>query len=405
MTKVKIRYFVEKRGAAGAIYYWQPNNALTAAGWHLIRLPDDRRQAIAKAETLNAELDAWRTGTALPTAAGKPSPYVEDGTLAAVIRTYKASRFYTGLRERTKRSYKQNMDFLEKWGGDKRVAAITPETVEKLYVSLYERTPSKAAAVITMLRMLLQAAIRMRLVTMNAASKAGIKGRPHSGSIWPQGAIALFAEMADAEGWHSVGTAVILNNWLGQRQADILQLPRKAVADGRAAVLQSKTGARVSVPASPAITARISAELAHQKTLEEARTAALAKKGAIALPKDPPATLLLCETTGAPWTEHYFRHVFADIRAKLAKAHPTIAHPDGTEVDTTKLVYMHLRHTAVTAMAVSGSTAMQIAGVTGHSLAGVNQILARYLSLTSELADQAIGNRIAYEQRQAGVKG
>lgn len=407
MAKVKIRYFVERLWGAQPSYYWQPAKALRAQGWRLTRLPDDRRQAIAKAEQLNAELDAWRTGTAPIAGAGIPAPakYVEPATLAAVIRAYKASRFFTEKRDRTKRSYQQNIDFLEAWGGDKRVAAITPATVETLYTSLYARTPSKAAAVITMLRVLLEAARRQNLVTANAASKAGIKGRPPSGRIWPPAAIDLFAEAASAAGWRSVGTAVILNNWLGQRQYDVLSLPRKAFANGRIRIRQSKTGAQVSIPDNAAVRARIEAELAHQQTRQEARTAALAKKGAIALPKEPPATLLLCESTGEPWTEHYFRHVFATIRADLAKHHPELHLADGTPIQTATLQFMHLRHTAVTALAVAGCTTLQITGITGHSIGGVNTILQRYLSVTSELADQAAAKRTAYETKQAKAVG
>jgi hypothetical protein len=389
--KVKVRYFVERLLAGRTIFYWQPAQALRASGFRLQRLPDDRRKAIDQANALNEALDAWRNGAAIP-GAPAPAELVQPKTLAWVIRGYKASRFYTGLRDRTKRSYDQNIDFLEAWGGDKRVAAITPQTVETLYTSLYVRTPSKAAAVITMLRILLEAARRQNLVTENAASKAGIKGSKPSGRIWPREAVRLFAEAADTVGWHSVGTAVVLNHWLGQREADILELPRSAIGNGRITILQSKTGARVSIPDNPIVRARIEAELGRQ----EARAAAARSAGATPL---PPATFLVCESTGLPWTEHYFRHVFADIRTALAKEHPTIAHADGTPTETATLLMMHLRHTAVTEMAVAGCTALQISGVTGHTIASVNLILSRYMSLTEELADSAVARRLAYEGR------
>jgi hypothetical protein len=404
--KVKIRYLVHKLRGGRALYYWQPAAELRQHGWLPTRLPDDRVAAIAKAEQMNAELDAWRAGTGTVAAGVAPMRHVEPATLAAVIRSYERSRFFTDKAERTKRGYRQNMRFLEDWGGDMRVAAITKKTVETLYTSLYTRTPSKAKAVIVMLQILLEAAIRQELITTNPALKAGLRGAKPSGRLWTREAVDLFVATADAAGWHSVGTAVRINHWLGQRETDILALPRAAVANNRTMVLQSKTGARVAVPDSPQVRARLDAELAHQERLQAARDAAVRARGAIPLPADPPATLLLCEGTGEPWTEHYFRHVFAEIRATMAKAHPVTVHADGTEVETAKLWFMHLRHTAVTEMAVAGCTTLQIAGVTGHSIASVNQILARYVSLTAELAAAATTKRLAHEEaRQAKQEG
>ena len=399
MARVKIRYFTARPGAAGPRYFWQPAAALRVHGWRLQRLSDDKREAVAKAMALNAELDAWRSGTLplpLPGVAA-PLPVVEPQTLAHVIRVYKADRIFTELRPRTKRSYQQNMRFLEDWGGDKRVAAVTHKVVESLYVSLRQRTPAKAAAVITMLRILLGVALREGWVTANAASGANIKGAKPSGRIWPREAVRLFVAAADAAGWHSIGTAVMINHWAGQRECDVLELPRTNVAGSRLRVTQSKTGARVDIPDNPAVRARIDAELARQ----EARAAAAREKGATLLPS---ATLLLCETTGLPWTEHYFRHVFADIRTALAADHPTIAHADGTIVETAKLLMMHLRHTAITELAIAGATPLQIAGITGHSINSINSILSRhYLSLTGELANEAAAKRTAYDARQIPV--
>ena len=390
MGKVKIRYFVEKPGAAGARFFWQPAAALRVHGWHLVRLPDTRGQALAKAEQLNAELDAWRRGEAAPHAPAPPK-LIEPRTLSAVIRTYRASRFFTELRPRTKRGYAQNIAFLEQWAGDMRAAAITPKVVETLYSSMRRATPAKAAAVITMLRILLEAARREGFVTTNAASRAGIKGSAPSGRIWPREAVRLFVATADAMGLHSIGSAVMINHWLGQREGDILALTPAAVAGGRITLTQSKTGAKVSIPDNAAVRARILAELACQ----DARAQARRDQGATPLPA---STLLVCEATGRPWREDHFRHSFAAVRAALAAAHPTIAHADGTMEQSAELLFKNLRHTAVTEMAIAGCTTPQIAGITGHSLAGVNHILSRYLSRTADLADAAAAKRTAYDQ-------
>lgn len=395
MGKIKVRFFTEQPGVHGSRYFWQPSTQMRALGWKLERLPDDRRQAIDRAMVLNEELDAWRAGAA-NTAPNTPAPVklVEPRTLAAVIRAYEHSRFWDDLRDRTKRSYRQNIKLIERIAGDKPVAKITPTTVEEIYTTFYARTPSRAAAVVRMLCILLKHAVKMNLVTQNAAANAGIKGQPPSGRIWPREAVRLFVETADAAGWHSVGTAVTIDHWIGQREGDILALPREAVAGGRLRVTQSKTGARVSIPDSPLVRARIDAELARQ----DERAAQAKAMGATLLPA---ATLLVCESTGRPWTEHYFRHVFADIRTTLAKEHPTIAHADGSIEQTGKLLFMHLRHTAVTELSAAGCTSQLIAAITGHSLNTVNTILERYLVITAELADIAMAKRTAYDAQRA----
>jgi hypothetical protein len=42
-------------------------------------------------------------------------------------------------------------------------------------------------------------------------------------------------------GRHSIGTAVMLDEWLGQRQGDILKLPRSIYRAGVLSIRQSKT--------------------------------------------------------------------------------------------------------------------------------------------------------------------
>ena len=64
----KVRHLVLKDGR----YYWQPASALRSAGWRPVRLPEDALAAAAKAEELNAEVDAWRRGEA-PAHAPKPA--------------------------------------------------------------------------------------------------------------------------------------------------------------------------------------------------------------------------------------------------------------------------------------------------------------------------------------------
>lgn len=394
MARVKVRYFVEKPGANGPRYFWQPAAALRELGWEPERLPDERVAAIARAEALNAQLDAWRTGAPMPAVdetkpVKTPARGPQPGTISDLIRRYRASRHYP-KNEKTRRGYEQNIKVIEAWAGDTPVHAVTPKRIEKLYAGLRVNTPSKANAVVTMLRMLLKHAIREEMIRSHPALEAdpGLEAVESSARLWPIDAISLFVEVADRMGWHSVGTAVVINHWIGQRQGDILTMKRNAYRGGVFHVRQRKTDARVSVPHSPWVQRRVDAELKRQ---DERRNRDEQERKIVATPQ---AELLLCESTGAPWKEDHFRHIFAQIRAAAAEEWGTFFLEDGTTVDTLDLQFLHLRHTAVTELAIMGCTTLQIGGITGHTPKSVETILNRYLVRTSELAAAATAKRL-----------
>ena len=86
------------------------------------------------------------------------------------------------------------------------------------------------------------------------------------------------------------------------------------------------------------------------------------------------------------------------VRAAAALEWNTFYLEDGSEVATADLQFMHLRHTAVTELAIAGCTTLEIAGITGHTIQSVNQILERYLVRTSDLA--AAGAASAWNARR-----
>ena len=65
--------------------------------------------------------------------------------------------------------------------------------------------------------------------------------------LWSPAAVRHMAAAADALGWRSIGTAILLNEWFGQRVADVLKLPPLSV-EGPLLVRQGKTGRRVALP-------------------------------------------------------------------------------------------------------------------------------------------------------------
>lgn len=268
-------------------------------------------------------------------------------------------------------------------GGDAPLSALTPERFKNLWKSMRQATPSKARAVIVMARALFTFAraeagykgyvLDGTLVNDNPAAKLGLKTRKPlrtEADIWTKEETAIFAAQADQMGWHSVGTAVILNSWMGQREGDVINLPANRYKQGMIEVGQSKTGARVCLPVD------LVPEL--QQRLEEDRMRRH-DKSILGL------TLLISERDGLTWNEHAFRRAFAAIRKEAAARCPSLA---------TKQ-FMLLRHTAVVRLAEAGCTAGEISAITGHSLATVDDILERYLVRTRKLAETAFRKRLA----------
>jgi integrase len=128
--------------------------------------------------------------------------------------------------------------------------------------------------------------------------------------------------------------------WTGQRQGDLLRLTWSAYDGNKIILRQSKTGARVSIPAGSPLKAALDAT-----------------------PKESPVILL--STDNKPWTEDGFRSSWR----KACQA-----------VGIRGVTFNDLRGTAVTRLAFAGCTEAEIVAITGHTLRDVRSILdAHYL--------------------------
>lgn len=356
-----------------------------------MRLSDDLAEAIAKAEELNAEVDAWRNGTisphAPPAARARARRGGQPGSVEALIEDYRASEAWRRLAPRTRQGYGWCLDIIEAWGGDLPARAITPKAVQAFYESLLRRvegtgrarriieTPHKAAAVIRVLRLLLEAGRRLGYLRENPARRPDIvlpvKREPR---IWSPEEVRHMAATADAMGWRSLGTAVLLNEWIGQREGDVLRLPPWRVEAESLVIRQGKTQRRVALPVYliPHLVERLR-EDAEMRRVSSA------------------THLLLNERTGRPWNGYTFVRVFAEARAKAAETMPSCA----------ELRFMELRHTAVTRLHEAGVDALGIAGITGHTPDSVRTIVHRhYLRQTEKAAAVAFRTRLAAERNE-----
>lgn len=402
----KPRYLITKSGPAGGLprHYWEPDDRLRAEGWRPQRVPQDWARytdaaalwtaAVARATELNLDLDRRREEAALRQV--RPAPPPAQRTLGMLIRAYRASRAFTRLAPKTQRGYRQCLDRLDDWGGDAPLPAITAPRVQRL-LEANAATPAFANAIVRVLRLVLAWGKLEGWVTANAAERPRLVGAKPSGLIWPHAAVTTFVQAADAAGRWSVGTAVMLNEWLGQREGDILTLSRHMIRNGKLWIGQSKTGARVALPVNKV------PHLAQRLAEEEARQVARAAGGVL------PLQLIVSEETGMPYKEDNFRHVFATIRAEAAKLAPDgfpvdylmpgrdATDPQAMIVRMEDLTFRHLRHTAVTRNGEAEVPATLISSITGHSVKTVDQLLDLYMVRTSRMAEVAFTMRMERE--------
>ena len=406
MARITVRYLTARPGKPGELlrYFWQPSSELRAQGWKPERVPlnwasfTDAGQledaAIARARELNDHLDQTRSKAALT--ATRPAPPIATRTLGDLIKLYQASEEFTGLAASTQRGYRQCLAKLSDWGADIAVRAIDTVRIQRLKKGL-AATPAYANAVVRVLRLLLAFGRHQGWVYQNAAEKPGLIDTNASGLIWPAGAVDVFVAAADAMGNHSMGTAVLLNEWLAQRQGDILRMPRSVIRNGSLVIQQSKTGAGVTLPY--AMVDRLNRRM----TAELARHAAREAAGAPAV-----TTIIVHEDTGRPYQTDTFRHVFARVRAKAAETQAVfevdylmpgrdMTDPAAFQIRMEDLTFMHLRHTGVTRLAEAGCSPSLIASISGHAEASVSAIIERYRVRTAQMARLAFQNRMDAE--------
>lgn len=385
---MRIRFMIEREGRL----YWQPSTALRAEGWRIERLPDDWAAAVARAQALNRQVDAWRAGRAPPAEAAeavkavRPRPKLAPpGSVGALIADYKTSRWYQDLRPKTRREYGWALDAIADWAGDLPARAITPAAVQAFHDALARRvvtregrravkeTPHRAAAAVRVLRLLLQVGIRLGYLEANPAARPGLTAAPRrrEPQLWTGTELAHMVATADRLGWISIGTAIVINAWVGQRVSDLLAAP-PVPEDGPWLIRQSKTGRVVALPVRqvPAIVARLEA--------------VAARPGAV----QSPTHLLLHDRTGRPWTIFAFDDAFAAVRAAAAETMPSCA----------RLQFRELRHYAATRLHEAGVDDLGVAAITGHSAQTVRQVLERhYLVRTTRAAEVALARRVAVE--------
>lgn len=410
MARVSIPYLLEK---ADGRRYWQPARALREAGWVTERLHGTDAEQLARAQELAAQLQAWRKGEAAPNGAPvqprRRGKAAAPGTVGALIEAYEASRFYKDCAARTRDEYDDYLAMLKAWAGDKPARAITAKMAQDLYDARLPSGTARANALMRVGRLLWNCGPKLDVtIAGNPFASPRLIAIEKSGKPWTRAAIAAFIATADRLGLHGVGDAVALNEWLGQREGDILALPRTALTADDVAIRQNKTGAWVVLPLS--LVPQIKARLALMRARAQGRPAAA-------------TTAIVNDATGLPYNAHTFRHDVVRVRAALAGGDPKagIAKAASWETDyvirgradqadarslrTDELIFKNLRHSAVLFLNEAGTSDALISAVTGHTLASIKQILETYMVRSKAMAVAALQRRLDHERPLAAKEG
>jgi len=393
--KDKIRYLVIIPNADGSFRaYWRPSTYLRQQhGWKQECLgtslgQNDLHDAKSRAMELNDQMDAWRRGDQ-PTNTGVARAARQQLMMDHLIDTWLRSAEFSALAPSTKRFYSAHAPIVQAWGKDIPVREITASMVHGLYREFAAHHPRKAQALVQTG----QAAFTWgtlnasqigkgmpQSVNLSPFARQKMHHKPKKGAIWSPAAITAIVEASDTyqnkDGvtYHSIGTAVMINEWVAQNTCDIIALQRAWYVEGSIDFARSKTqiGVKVQLPA------------AVQARLEQERTRQLARNLS-------PMSLLVCDGSGMAWRYRHFCRVFAKIRDFAAKTNP------GISSEITGLHFRELRHTGATRMDEAGVPRAQIAAVMCVSVDTANNIIDRYSSRTNKMADAAIEKRIAFE--------
>ena len=259
----------------------------------------------------------------LDVGAGRTVP----GTINALAVTIYQSAEWSQLAPTTQGTYRGIIERIRRDYGELGVRGFKADHVRKMR-DKRKATPAAANNLLKVLRWMMAFAVERNLRPDNPC--IGIKPlRIESDGFhtWTEAEIETFQKR-----W-SVGTrqrlAMDLLLYTAQRSGDVRQMGRQHVRDGRVAVVQEKTGARLEIPVHPALAASLATVPAGQM-------------------------MFVVTQFGEPYTAKGFGNWFSDACRAAGLPHCS-AHG--------------LRKSAATRLADAGCSEAQIMAVTGHATA------------------------------------
>lgn len=296
-------------------------------------------------------------------------PVTLVGSLSHLIRSYKAHRDFTDLSAATRSSYDRYLCWLDDNFGSQEAGALTREDVLEIRDGLQD-TPRKANYVVAVISLVytwgMERPTKMGLPKgfVHPATKIKKFEQGDGYQPWTPEQQATF--LAGAEPRFQIAYA--LGRWLGQRESDVVALPRTAYRDGVIRLRQSKSGKLLTLPV--------------HASLREALAEALAPLPDTSRLRDIVPTTLVFNRSRRPFTIDGFKTSW------------------GKEVERLGLkgcTFHGLRVTLATEQANSGATDQELMNFFGWSSAA----MARRYTRQADQAGNAASAMRKLEQKQA----
>ena len=176
-----------------------------------------------------------------------------EGTMANLIYRYKTSADFQRLRPVTQTDYRRWLDRVQEDFGHKTFEEIEAKAFSAQVFAWRDAmasSPRQADYGVTVLKLLLSWGCRRGLIDINRAVHVDklYRLKPRANS-WRPDQIEAFMAAAPP----NLQLAMMLALETGQRQGDLVRLKWSDIEDGILHLVQSKTGAVVAVPISPAL--------------------------------------------------------------------------------------------------------------------------------------------------------
>ena len=166
-----------------------------------------------------------------------------NGTLAALIASYKQDAAFRDLRDTTKAGYLSRLDTIQREHGARSVAGLNQERIETMLAAYDDRPASK-----------LDTLKKLRILIKHAMKKKWISGDPSTGIKRTKvGEVRSWTddEIRQYENRWQIGTkqrtAFALMLYTGQRRSDVHRMTWQDISPktGRIKVIQQKTGTKI----------------------------------------------------------------------------------------------------------------------------------------------------------------
>lgn len=361
---------------------WEPGPRLRAAGFRGQDLKDEIGQwlrleaAIERARTINEDIEAWRRGGAPRRRQERTAGQARS--CRALYEQWLASPRFMKLAAATRRDYRLKAELWLDTFGDVPVPVLKKSDIYGWWEETYRSNGhAMANGAVAVARALLTYGTMKGWRDDNPAMKLGLETLPPRVVVWTPAECAALVETADVMGLHAVGDAAVIALHTAQRLGDVLALQHSRTERGYIEFRQSKTGARVRVPQ----TDQLEARLAAIRTRRSRRsTVALAQL----------THVVLRDETLAPHTGRSFNTAFNAVKREIVQTHPGAADK----------WFLDFRDTAITRLALAGATLPEIRAITGHKLETIASVLQHYLALDHRMADAGVTKLKTWMQQE-----